>query len=587
VINTSSQFDAENRKIALRREAEAAITNVPASSLVPFEGDRIRLLHELQLHQIELKLQNEKLMESQQERQALLDRYTDLFDFAPVGYVNLNSDGEIILLNFTIAKMIGFERDALAGRRFGLFIADRDRRAFNDFLVSVFSTDVKQVCELQLANMNEGHRYVRLEAILFIGGKECHVAIIDITERKQTEEARRQSQKMEAIGQMAGGIAHDYNNILTVIEGYASLLLGQTSISDPAYESLVEIRSASAHAVYLSRQLLAFSRRQVLRPETLDLNAMIVESNAMLQRLIGQNVHIELCLDESLHRIWAERGQVAQILMNLVINARDAMEMGGTISIRTLNTELEDLAFSCDGTNQTAGYALLSVSDTGSGMSDEVKAHAFEPFFTTKPTGSGTGIGLATVRSVVTRSSGHIEVESELGKGTTFKVYLPQLRNHQESKASEVLTANGSFVSQRGGGHTILLVEDDEAVRQLADSILSNAGFTVLSAANAENAIRVAEDLSQKIDLLLSDVVMPGMSGPELAERVRNTGVVLKPREGTLNSTSACGTRQPSREAGEALSVSNANRPWRSACGAACGRTTSAAATAATSSSSC
>ena len=521
-MTSGRSFDSKDSHVVLRREAELLLGVFTKSSSMQRETDDKALLHELQVHQIELEMQNEALVTAQAERQAIVDRYTNLFDFAPIGYVNLSVSGQVLLSNLAFATMVGLPRANLIDRRFGLFVATPDRAAFSDFLAAVFASGEKKVCELQLELEHGKPLFVRLEAICSANGSECLVAVIDVTERKSAEESLRQSQKMEAIGQLAGGIAHDFNNILTVIDGYAGQMLKETPHEDVRYEPLVEICSASAHAAYLTRQLLAFSQRQMLRPETIDLNVMVMENNAMLKRLIGDSVALEVSLDPDLHCVWAERGQISQILLNLVINARDALDGGGNIAIRTSNVELKAVTFRNGPVIEPGGYALLTVSDTGSGMSKEVQSRIFEPFFTTKPDGKGTGIGLATVHSVVARAGGQIEVWSEEGKGTIFKVYLPQLRKRNETLSSSPRTpVNAERMEFQGGNQSILLVEDDDSVRQLANTILSDAGYVVLIASDGVGALRIAQDLEQKIDLLLTDVAMRGMDGSQLAELVR------------------------------------------------------------------
>ena len=508
--------------IALRQLAEFALETFPNIAPSPIVADNLALLHELQVHQIELQMQNEELELSNSKRQAILDRYTNLFDFAPIGYLNLNLNGQILLSNLTFSKLVGIERAELQDRRFGLLVASCDRIAFSDFLRSVFASDLKRICELKMERDSGAPLFLRLEGIRSIDTQECLLAAIDITERKLTEDSLRQSQKMEVIGQLAGGIAHDFNNILTVITGYASVLLAGASESDPAYRPLKEICSASAHAAYLTTQLLAFSRRQELKPESVDLNAMVIENVTMLKRLIGARVKIDLALEPELDRVWAERGQVAQILMNLVINARDAIAGEGTISIQTSNAKLSEVLVPTLASIHSDDFALLTVSDNGCGMTEEVKSKIFEPFFTTKPEGSGTGIGLATVYSVVTRSGGHISVSSQPGAGTVFQVYLPQLKKPSPSTSFEhPLSLTSITGAEKFVGRVILLVDDDEAVRQLTSTILSDAGYIVLAAASGEEALTIAKN-TQKIDLMLSDVVMPGIAGPRLVELVRH-----------------------------------------------------------------
>jgi len=515
--------------LALRQQAEFALKTFPNIAPSPIAVDQLAMLHELQVHQIELEMQNDELEATHVKRQEILERYTNLFDFAPIGYLNLNSTGQILLANLAFAKLVGMGKAALHDLRFGLLVVPTDRIVFSDFLKSVFTSDLKKVCELKAERDSGAPLFLRLEGIRSVNDQECLLAVMDITERKLSEESLRQSQKMEVIGQLAGGIAHDFNNILTVITGYASVLLARTSELDPTHGPLREICSASAHAAYLTNQLLAFSRRQELKPESVDLNAMVIETVTMLKRLIGARVKIDLSLDPNLERVWAERGQVSQILMNLVINARDAIEGEGTISIKTSNAKLSDFIEPTSSTIHSDDFALLSVTDNGSGMTEEVKSKIFEPFFTTKPEGSGTGIGLATVYSVVTRSGGQIKVSSQEGAGTVFQVYLPQLKKPSPSASREKPSLSNSITKlEKANGEVILLVDDDKAVQQLTYSVLSEAGYHVLMAAGGNDALRIATNLDLKIDLIVSDVVMPGMAGPKLAELVRKVRPQMK-----------------------------------------------------------
>ena len=399
--------------------------------------------------------------------------------------------------------------------------------------------------------------FLRLEGIRSSDSQECLLAAIDITERKLNEESLRQSQKMEVIGQLAGGIAHDFNNILAVITGYAAVLFARTNETDPTHRPLKEICSASAHAAYLTNQLLAFSRRQELKPESVDLNAMVIENVTMLKRLLGTNVKIDLSLAPSLEQVWAERGQVAQILMNLVINARDAIAGEGTISIQTTNAKLSEVLVPTDSPIHSVDFALLTVADTGCGMTDDVKRKIFEPFFTTKPEGSGTGIGLATVYSVVTRSGGLIKVSSKPGDGSVFQVYLPQLKKPVPSAHWKQPSDSNSAPSIADTTEkVILLVDDDDAVREMTHSILSDAGYQVLPAASVDEALPIARNLKQKLDLILSDVVMPKMDGPKLAELIKQvrpsirilmlSGYISDPKLGEAMSQNGIGViRKP------------------------------------------
>jgi two-component system, cell cycle sensor histidine kinase and response regulator CckA len=339
----------------------------------------------------------------------------------------------------------------------------------------------------------------------------------DISERKHLEEQLRQSQKMEAIGQLAGGIAHDFNNLLTIINGYSELLVKRLPVGDPTRRLLNEIKEAGERSAALTRQLLAFSRKEIFTPQILNLNSIIENLEKMLQRIIGEDVQLIVSMDCESGSVRVDPGQIEQVIMNLVVNARDAMPQGGRLTIKTANVDL-DAACTREHTGQQPGsYVVLTVSDTGCGMTEGVKQHIFEPFFTTKETGKGTGLGLAVIHGVIKQSKGYIEVYSESDVGTTFEIYLPRV------EPSPALDNSVSKIHHdMHGTETILLVEDDIAVRALTHHILVNHGYTVLKASDGNEGLRVAERYTDTIHLLITDVVMPGLSGRQLAERMQS-----------------------------------------------------------------
>ena len=354
------------------------------------------------------------------------------------------------------------------------------------------------------------------------GGRVTHFVgiLADVTRQRRLEEQLRQSQKMEAVGQLAGGVAHDFNNLLTIISGYSEVLMSALPPGDPSRSSLDAICDAGVRAASLTRQLLAFSRKAVLDPKVLDLNDEVRETEKMLRRLIGEDVRLTTALAPDARRVKVDPGQLVQVLMNLAVNARDAMPRGGQLTLATRNVNLgED--FTRDRADVRPGpHVLLTVGDTGHGMTPEVKAHIFEPFFTTKGVGKGTGLGLAVVHGIVKQSGGCVEVESEPGRGTTFAIYLPA------AGGAPGVEREPEAGAEPGGTETVLVVEDEDAVRRLATVVLQSHGYRVLAARDGEEALRVAEMHGGAIDLLVTDVVMPNLDGRGLAEALRP----LRPR---------------------------------------------------------
>src|SRR5664280_2204602 len=338
------------------------------------------------------------------------------------------------------------------------------------------------------------------------------------TALRQSEEQLRQVQKIEAVGRLAAGVAHDFNNILTAITGHSELLLRQLDADDPRRRNAEQIEKAAYRAAALTRQLLIFSRKQVIQPRVLNLNAVILNIKKMLCRLIGEDIEFCTLLDPAAGHIKADPGQIEQVIMNLAVNARDAMPTGGKLTVTTANTTRDKNHLKNFPDMGAGDYVMLAIADTGTGMSEEVKAHLFEPFFTTKPPGTGTGLGLATCFGIVKQNTGHINVHSELGSGTTFKIYFPQVQS-----AIEPLRVRNRPTEVAGGNETVLLVEDEPVVRELAVSTLREKGYTVVEAGNGEEGLRLAQQHDGKIDLVLTDVVMPVMGGKEMADALRTS----------------------------------------------------------------
>ena len=446
-------------------------------------------------------------------------RYRDLFENASDLIVTGDLDGRLTAVNETCLRVLGYSREEMAGAKINLndFIA-RDKRAqavaARDQKLA--DADATTVYESELVARDGRRIQVEIASRLILeDGVPVGTEAIcrDISERKQLEEQLRQGQRLEAIGRLAGGIAHDFNNLLTVISGYAEVLLeGRDRNAEP---ELDQIAAAAERAAILTRQLLAFSRRQVLQPRVLQLNDVVEGLTPMLSRLIGEDVELVATLAPSLGPVHADPSQLEQVLVNLAVNARDAMPKGGLLTIRTANVELDD-EYVAQHTDAVVGpHVMLSVSDTGVGMDAETLSHVFEPFFTTKPVGVGTGLGLSTVYGIVRQSGGSVWAYSEPGHGTTFKALLPRAGSpatEEATSAPEAAAANGS--------ETILLAEDEESLRRLTARILERHGYEVIAAETASEAAQIAERSGRKIDLLLTDVVMPELSGSALAERV-------------------------------------------------------------------
>jgi two-component system cell cycle sensor histidine kinase/response regulator CckA len=362
------------------------------------------------------------------------------------------------------------------------------------------------------------------------GGDEDAVIVnaLDTTAQRALEQQFAQSQKMQAVGQLAGGVAHDFNNVLTAIIGFSDLLLANHRPSDPSFQDIMNIKQNANRAAGLVRQLLAFSRRQTLRPTTLNLAEVLSDLSILLQRLLGENVKLQLVHGRDLWSVKADLNQFEQVIINLAVNGRDAMPKGGTMTIRTRNIAAGETAAFGHQPLPAAEYVLIEVEDTGTGMPEDVQAKIFEPFFSTKEVGKGTGLGLSTVYGIVKQTGGHIFFHSVLGKGTVFRIFLPRHIPKEGEKPVGAAAEAATEIADLTGSATILLVEDEEAVRAFAGRALVSRGYKVYEAASGVEALEVMKEAGGKIDLVVSDVVMPELDGPSLLRELRKTRPELK-----------------------------------------------------------
>jgi two-component system, cell cycle sensor histidine kinase and response regulator CckA len=517
-VNTRRILSGEkviDNEYVLQRKDGSAFFGIISSS--PIEGKKGRTgLRGIITDITDRKKAEEALRESEEALRVFLNANVD-------AAILIDAQGTVLVANESLLKRLDRPIDEIIGSCLYHLLPEED-------IVRQRKTHIEEVIRtgkpVRFEDMRRGRNYETFAYPVF--DREGHVTKIailgfDITERKRLEqemlnlqEQFRQAQKMEAIGQLAGGIAHDFNNLLTVIQGYSQLSLMDLGEDSSLRENIEEIKQAAEKAANLTRQLLAFSRRQVLEMKVLDLNSIVKDLEKMLRRVIGEDIELFMLLSEDSGRVRVDRGQIEQVLLNLAVNARDAMPSGGKLIIETAKVELDE-AYSRNHVSVKPGpHLMLSITDTGIGMSPEVMKQIFEPFFTTKERGKGTGLGLSTVYGIVKQSEGNIWVYSEPGKGTTFKVYLPQIDG-----ALEEVSPKKVKKELPGGGETILVVEDEEIVRKLTVKLLRQHGYRVLEIRQWEEALTLCEESRDPIHLILTDVVMPEVSGPQLMEQLR------------------------------------------------------------------
>lgn len=463
------------------------------------------------------------LATSEGVRQAQEQFFRDVIDASPHLVFARNEAGRYVMANKAFAAWHGVSADEVVGKT-GYDLPgthEQIQQMLHQDRMVISSGVAQSHQDVMISNSATGeNRWFDVVKVPLRSAAtaDCYALGIatDITNRRQLEEQLRQAQKMEAVGLLAGGVAHDFNNMLTAIMGRTDLLLEETGPADPHQSDMLEIRRAAQRAAELTHQLLAFSRRQVLQPKVFDLNALIGEVLSMVRRLIGEDIVLRAVNGAERATIKADPGQIEQVLVNLALNARDAMPRGGSLTIETSDVTIEESADPQYLPLAPGRYVLVSMSDTGFGMSAETRSHMFEPFFTTKKPGQGTGLGLATAYGIVKQSGGHIGVYSEPGLGTTFRVYFPRVQIAAEVRIEPAPVAP----SRLRGRETILVVEDEDAVRQVTCTILEKRGYQILVASTGDEALQLALQYRGPIHLLLTDVVMPGMSGRDLAERL-------------------------------------------------------------------
>jgi PAS domain S-box-containing protein len=486
-------------------------------------GKRIRTKEELRQRILEMENTKAELKQAQELLEKERETFFPILHKAPYGIALIDNDGNFNYINPAFTNITGYTLEDIFTRK-DWFHRASPFPEYRQEIINSLKRDVIQKSVERIFSIvcKKGEiKEIEFKPTL-LDDDRIVVILSDITERKRAEKEKaalqeelRQSQKMEAIGRLAGGIAHDFNNLLTVISGNCELSFLQLKGGDPLKENIQEIKRAADRATSLTRQLLAFSRRQILEPKVLDLNTIIKDLDKMLRRVIGENIKLVTLLSDGLGTVRTDPGWMEQVIINLALNARDAMPSGGKLIIETTNVELGESYAQSHVAMKPGRHVKLCVRDTGTGMSPEVRERLFEPFFTTKAKGKGTGLGLSTVYGIVMQSGGNICVHSEPGLGTTFEIYLPRVDESLEEMREKVTREEPPH-----GSETILVVEDEEDVRSLLVQVLEMQGYTVLETSCGEDALEVSKNRKEPIHMILTDVVMTGMSGRQLADQL-------------------------------------------------------------------
>ena len=524
----------------LRRKAEEHWPEIQKVNSIPISSEEMhRVIHELSIHQIELEMQQEELLQSREDLEESLERYTELYEFAPLGYLTLARDSTIIEANLTATMILGEDRSKLNGDRLGRFIDPADLSTFNAFIKMVFNHSGLKYIEVKLLN-GDNHqapngsfvspKIVRINAVVSDDGQECRAILTDITQQKYIEEQNAalqanliQAQKLESIGRLAGGVAHDFNNMLQVILGNIDLLIDSEDLKSSVREIFSDLRMSVLKSAGLTSQLLAFARKQPADIQILNVNDAVSNTLNMLKRLLGGNIELIFSLSKDLWPIEMDVTQIDQIITNLAINSKESIKGLGTLIVQTRNVTVDD-AFCKNHPNLVPGdYVLLLVQDNGIGMDKATLDSVFEPFFSTKSKTSSTGLGLATVYGIVMQNHGSIIVSSEIGKGTIFEIYLHRYAGNLSASPSAKTDENIS-----GGNETILFVEDDKLVRDITLDFLKSFGYNVLMAESPTEAVALSSDYSGNIHLLIADIILPDINGRDLALLLKKSRPELK-----------------------------------------------------------
>ena len=531
LANTTMSSPLTDSGQVLRRQAEdifreRTAKSVDGQDVLSLEKTR-QMLYELQVHQIELEMQNEELRRTHVELDLISKRYYDLYELAPTGYCTLSEKGLFVETNLTAATLLGIHRKKLINQPISRFISKEDQDIYYLYRKKLFETGEPQTCDLRMVKEDGTTIWTTLVTTVaqdVDGTPVCRLVISDITELKKMQEEKtnhqleilqKKAERRESIGRLAGGVAHDFNNMLGVILGYTELALDRVNPDQPLYADLSEIRKAAERCAALTQQLLTFAGRQIIAPKTLNLNRTLEEKLKMLRQAIDEKIEIIWLPGLDLWPVKMDQAQMGQILTNLCDNAIDATAGQGTITIETKNLTVEEDYFVEQPWFIPGDYVQLTVNDNGRGMDKKAMDNLFEPFFTSKGKFERAGLGLATVYGAVKQNGGFIDVSSELEQGTTFTIYLPRYVGVKQKAPTE-----DAVQPTVPGQETILVVEDEPIVLELVTTLLEMKGYAVYAASNAHEAIRLAREHAGNINLLLTDVLMPEMNGDELAKKL-------------------------------------------------------------------